>query len=276
MRTSRLLLLSVNALAILLADALSASQSRTDLKRFGEPQSRKVVGYEEASCLDVTSEIQVCKADSSPEPNDLLLLARGELVRKWGDRSGMHRGMILDVFLADLDADSRPELVIADRLAASNGMAMTRDEVFIVSRFESLDRSVVRFTAAEYHGGMFVRRAGRSGRWILATDWEGSSVLDPRRGRGTYLVGRWFRFANGRLVREPGVLVRRLLDSFALERAGMGPTAPYGWFLNGKGRSVEIRFSLLSSLRTSLWSLPPSGAVSTTSPSASSEPSCQR
>jgi hypothetical protein len=123
----------------------------------------------------------------------------------------------------------------------SNGLAATWDELFIISRYVSPDRSVVRFRVNEYgKDGTIVRRAGQSGWWILATEWDRSSILDPKRGSGAYMVGRWFKYPAGRLVREPGTLVRRFLVSFVRERLSDGPGAPYAWFVDGKGRSPAI------------------------------------
>ena len=39
---------------------------------------------------------------------------------------------------------------------------------------------------------------------------------------------------------EPGTQARRYLSSFARERAGDVPGAPYAWFVNGKGRTTAI------------------------------------
>ena len=116
----------------------------------------------------------------------------------------MFADQIHDVFLADLDADGRDELVIVDRLAVSNGIAATRDELFIMSAYGSPDRTVVRFRVQEYgRDGSVVRRPGRGGWWIFTRP-------------------------------------RRYLSSFARERASDVPRAPYAWFVAEKGRMTAI------------------------------------
>jgi hypothetical protein len=155
----------------------------------------------------------------------------------------MYRDMF-DVRVGDLDGDGSDELVIADHLATSNGMAVTEDNVIIVSAYSTAARSSLSFSVQEYchecGEGTFVRRAGRPGVWIFATEWMRSTALDPRRGSGNYVVGRWLRYSHGKLIREPGVLVRRLLNGFDRERSESRPDTPYSWFVNGKGQSPTI------------------------------------
>jgi hypothetical protein len=97
---------------------------------------------------------------------------------------------------------------------------------------------LISFTVREYGTGpgTFVKRSGQPGLAILSTEWEQYESLDPHRGSGTYLVGRWFRYAKGRLQPEPGILARRLLNSFVDERSNDVEHQPYSYFANTKGR----------------------------------------
>ena len=148
---------------------------------------------------------------------------------------------MFSVLSTDLDADGRSELIVVDHVGTSNGMAMTWDRISIIDGVERPNPSWVRLTVAEFGdgAGTFVRRAGQPGNWILSTEWERSSTLDPQRGAGTYLVGRWFSYAKGRLVADPGVVVRRLLNGFADERSRDVLNQPHSFFLGGKGRAVD-------------------------------------
>jgi hypothetical protein len=171
------------------------------------------------------------------------LFVKGTAEASW-DSTSWAIGGLFDVRVGDLDSDGSDELVVVDHESTSNGIAITTHNVIIVSRYLSSNRSSLNFEIQEYCGGCgegtFVRRPGWPGTWIFATEWMSSEVLDPQRGRGNYVVGRWFRYLGGKLVREPGVVVRRYLDSFDRERSVKNPDTPYSWFLNGKGRSVTL------------------------------------
>jgi hypothetical protein len=228
--------------AMSLWDGAANPSVQTNLKRLGGPKPREIAGRPGTVCTEVSSDIHVCKAKAqNGQSSDLFFLVGGDVVARWPGRLAMFADQIHDVFLADLDADSRDELVIVDRLAVSNGIAATWDELFIMSAYGSPDRTVVRFRVQEYgRNGTVVQRPGRGGWWIFATEWTWSSILDPKRGDGAYVLGRWFRYAGGRLVSEPGTLARRYLSSFARERASDVSGAPYAWFVDKKGRLPAI------------------------------------
>lgn len=219
-------------------------QTLPSLRKLEEPTPQSITGYADAYCGKVTGDIRVCQVRKADEDGySTSLFEDDTMVGSWGTAWGVYRGMF-DVRLGDLDSDGMDELVVVDHLSTSNGSAMTRDRVTIVSRYLAPDRSWLSFVVAEYcrecGEGTFVRRPGQSGAWIFATEWASSEVLDPRRGYGNYVVGRWFRYLPGKLVQEPGVLVRRYLNSLDRERFENREGSPYSWFANGKGRSVTV------------------------------------
>ena len=216
----------------------TGSQANTNLRKLPSPTEVPREGYVSAWCAPVSSEVKVCVVmKAAPGPKYLELVVRDALVQSW-ERWTQPYWDEFDLFLGDLDGDRSDELIVVDRLGTSNGMPIPTDQVTIVSDYASERRKFVSFWVRDYAGGTFVTRPGRSGTWIFATEWMWDLNLDPRRDSGNYLVGRWFRYNRGRLVPQPGVLVRRLLLSFYDERAQGADGAPYVWFANGKGRVV--------------------------------------
>ena len=231
------------AAATVLASAESAQ--RRPIRKLDRPKAAIIAGYADADCVDVSPSVRLCKAIQKGGLFDgecaIALILNGAVVKTWQSSSPLYRGMF-DVRLGDLDSDGRDELIVVDHLATSNGSAMTIDQAIVVSSFSTPDSTSVNFEIDEYCGpcgeGTFVERPGHSGIWIFATEWMSSEVLDPKRGYGNYVVGRWLRYQAGKLALEPGVLIRRYLNSFSTERGEAGRDTPYAWFLNGKGRLV--------------------------------------
>jgi hypothetical protein len=124
-------------------DGTAIPPAQTNLKRLGGPKPREIAGRPGTVCTEVSSDIHVCKAKAqNGQSSDLFFLVGGDVVATWPGRLAMFADQIHDVFLADLDADGRDELVVVDRLAVSNGIAATRDELFIMSAYGSPDRTV--------------------------------------------------------------------------------------------------------------------------------------
>lgn len=214
------------------------------LRRFPAPVETKI-GSNTAWCIEISPQARACDAEQpTSDFLRLLLVADGRETTLADDRWGIYRGMF-SVVAADLDADGSEELIVVDHVATSNGMAMTLDRVSVVSGYATPAPAWISFNVAEYGNGSgtFVTRSNQPGAWIFATEWARSETLDPERVQGSYVVGRWLRYAKGKLTQEPGVLVRRLLNSLVEERAHdigrKDSPQPYSWFLNGKGRVVE-------------------------------------
>ena len=191
-------------------------------------------------CTVVSVTIRVCDINHGDRGLELVLFNDGQPTRLADGRPSA-TGRLQGALAAHLDADGSEELVVVDHVGTSNGMAMTLDRLWIIADYTTAGRSWLSFTVNELGSGpgTFVQRADLPGTWILSSEWERSETLDPQRGYGTYLVGRWFRYEKKRLVSEPGVIVRRLLNSFADERSRDMDHQPYSFFMNGKGRAVE-------------------------------------
>ena len=261
--------LSVISLFALSLSAAAFQRTIPALTRFPEPTKQTVDGAT-AWCVGAESNVRVCDFETdgigSPRHSgDLVLYVDRKPALLAEGRWGVYRGMI-QLLMADLDGDGSQELIVVDHIATSNGMAMTVDRISIVSDYRRDDRSWISFTVDEYKKGpgTFVRREGRSGLAIFSTEWERYQTLDPQRGYGTYLVGRWFRYVKGRLVPEPGILVRRLLDGFDAERSKDSEDQPYSFFVNGKGRAMEgdpalVSGSSLGTVRGTIERVTPNG-----------------
>ena len=236
MGSVKLAFLAAFALGLVASDVQGPAPS---LIRFPAPIKQTIDGAP-AWCIEAATNVRVCDIDQHDRGFTLTLfvdrmptiLAKG----RWGVYEGQ-----FELLLTDLDADGNDELIVVDHIATSNGMAMTIDRISIVANYRRDDRTWVSFTVDEFGTGpgTFVRQAGRSGFAIFSTEWERYTSLDPQRGYGTYLVGRWFRYEGGRLRAEPGILVRRLLNSLDAERSKPSDNRPYSFFTDGKSRTVE-------------------------------------
>jgi len=230
-------LVLVSTLAPLVAS--QAPSSTVKLRRFANPVETTIDGRT-AYCVEVSTAMRVCDVEQADAGFRLTLFAEGRAAILADGRWGVYRGMF-SLLVADLDADGAEELIAVDHLSTTNGMAMTMDRLTVIADSASSRRSWISFGVAEYGdgSGTFVTRSDRPGTWILATEWSRSDTLDPQRGYGSYIVGRWFRYQKGRLIADARPLVRRLLNSLDQERSAAAPAQPYSWLMNGKGRIPE-------------------------------------
>jgi hypothetical protein len=138
-------------------------------------------------------------------------------------------------YRGDLDKDGSPEVIIAALIGISNGMGISTFEINIFPGLAKAgDQKPLSFTIEEYgENGNFIFDAKRNETLILVTRWKWFDNLDLKRGDGTYLTGKWFRYKNGLLqpVYEKPTLARRLLYSFAdeMNRTWTGSRTPYHW-----------------------------------------------
>lgn len=108
----------------------------------------------------------------------------------------------LEVFLRDLDADGRAEIVAADSGGTSNGLGIHYWDVTIV---DGRTAAAIAVPIQDYGPGS-LRRDG-----LLVTHWEWI-------GDHLYFVSRPFRYERGKLTHRNTMWQRRLLYSFQEER----------------------------------------------------------
>lgn len=136
----------------------------------------------------------------------------------------------LRAFRVDL-GDGRTALAVAVLEGVSNGLGVATWSVHVVP--EGASRPAYGFVARDFDpaGGSFAAWTGRPVVW--ATEWL--EAEDPRRGPGSYLVGRPFVVGAERLVpaADLPIRARRLLREFRQERGG-----PVGWL---SSRAAETR-----------------------------------
>ena len=133
---------------------------------------------------------------------------------------------LIRVLAGDLDGDGRAEMVVSEFLTLGSGLGVRRHRLSI---FDGRDaaRAPVRVNAEDFDpAGSFVRPAAGGDCRLIATRWN--QLLDARDGWGTYLIGQWMRYRDGRLEHDASrpVVARRLRDGFAAERERT-PGAPF-------------------------------------------------
>lgn len=224
------------ACALLLAVAAAAAQGegeewRTDvpctagadpaLTVAAAPVEAAVPGCARASCVALPGGRRVC-ACAGDTAAVMRLEADGRLVQQWPGHDGF-AGSPFRVMEGDLDADGRAELVVAQLVTVSNGLAIAYHDLRIVDGRDAA-RAPIRLTVEDFDpAGAFVRPRGGGPCRLLATRWTG--LRDPRRGEGMYFTGQWMRYRQGRLEHDPGrpAVARRLLHD--LDRDV--PAAPF-------------------------------------------------
>lgn len=144
----------------------------------------------------------------------------------------------------DLDGDGQEELVIPFHTGTSNGMAVRYWRLFILPLPASSGPATPLVAETEEFGP-----DGLEGSLLLA---EFADAPDPegRLGDGSYLIGRPFRYAAGRLVPQADapVRARRLLEAFMRERFESEPPTPRAW-LTAEQAEVRTTDPVLQGLR---------------------------
>ena len=186
------------------------------------PQTAEVPGCRQARCVGLRNGLRVCACVA-----DSLLVTRvdddGRLLNEWShDRRHETLGFtwMPSVAQGDLDGDGRPELIVAELVAVSNGLGVQYFDVRMVDGRDPA-RTPVRLSVEDYTTyGSLVRPASGGACRLIATRWQ--PLRDRNRGEGMYLVGQWMRYRDGRLEHDADrpVVVRRLLNSFERQAGG--------------------------------------------------------
>lgn len=182
---------------------------------------------------------RVCRVREDEDGNASFKLLQSERILKsieapfWGTADTLPEDFF--AYRGDLDNDGVREIVITSFEAVSNGMGVTYATVHIFSDpVVAPDREPLSFPVEEFGSSdNFIYNTKTKQTEILVSYWEAFNSLDPRRDWGTYLVGKWFRYQDGKLLpllNKP-TLARRFLNSFARIRDnGWYPNRfPYTW-----------------------------------------------
>lgn len=147
-------------------------------------------------------------------------------------------------YRGDMDRDGRSEVVLVSLDSVSQGMGVSYSTAYIFDgrRVES-GGAPITIPIQEFGDGenfVYDRTSGRTR--VLVTYWADYDSIEPKRGSGLYLIGKWFAYRNGRLNADLGqpTLARRFLNSFAAERDSLWfeNRKPYTWLKNR--RTVRV------------------------------------
>lgn len=220
-----------SALVIIILYAISVPAQR--LVQGSKPRATNVSGFSEAFCSTLSGEFRVCKVKTSDSGDAEYVVESGSSAVNripasyWTSVNTTPDGFF--AYRGDLDKDGSPEIVLVSQEGVSQGMGVTYADAYIFDG-QRPDAEPISFGIQEFgerENFIFDPRSGTTE--ILISYWAGYDSIEPQRGSGTYLMGKWFRYRNKKL--EPALdrptLARRFLNSFAAERDN-------GWYENRK------------------------------------------
>jgi hypothetical protein len=147
------------------------------------------------------------------------------------------------IMIGDLDQDGRDEVVITQFVSASNGMAVTVDQVEVLDGANPWSPPL-QFLNQEFGlRGTFTWSKRDHRCRILATRWQNG--VDRHRGGGLYLVGEWHNYRTGELFPDTTrpVLARRYLESFETARANdvnsRSESIPFRWLRSPRTEAID-------------------------------------
>jgi hypothetical protein len=186
-----------------------------------------VPGCVRARCIAMPDGRRVC-ACTGDTTQVIQVIANGQTLHEWpADYSLAGSAESLRTMTGDLDADGRPELIVAEWMDMSNGLGI---RFYRLSIFNGTDpaRPPLRVNVDDFTpDGSFVRPARGGPCRLIATRW--TELRDERRGEGMYFTGQWMQYRDGRLEHDPErpIVVRRLLNSFRPWEVPGGPLAHF-------------------------------------------------
>ena len=213
--------------------ALKANAKTLRLIEGSKPTETQIAPYKSAFCSSLPGTYRFCRVLINDEAeSEFILQQKGDIVSKinapfWGTANAPPDQFVS--YRCDLDNDGVQELILVSHEGVSNGMGVTYSTIYIFrDPIKFPNTSPVSIPIQEFGRRDSVVYDKQLQRYlILATHWREYASLDKRRGWGTYLVGKWFQYRQGRLeplLNRP-TLARRFLNSFASERDN-------GWFEN--------------------------------------------
>lgn len=205
----------------------------------GKPKESSVGGFDSGYCVNLSSKFRVCKAANYERGETKFLISKNNKILTTTDAPYYSLACceMKDFFAlrGDLDKDGSAEIIIASLEGIGNGMGIASYKIHIFrdpTKFAS-EKPLI-FSLQEFgEKGNFIFDKQKNETQILVTYWSSFENLDPNRGYGTYLVGKWFRYRNGLLepVFEKPTLARRFLYSFGDEvrKTQNNLFTPYLW-----------------------------------------------
>lgn len=203
------------------------------LTQGGKVAEVRLPDFPAAYCSSLPSGFRVCRVRTSEDGDaDFLIQKNGSTISRIQAPFWSLAGADPDNFIAyrgDLDMDGSQEIVLVSQEGVSNGMGITYSTAYIFdSDAGSAQLTSVSFPIEEFgEKDNFIYNPKTRQVEILISYWRSYDSIDPKRGWGMYLIGKWFKYRGGRLEPIPGrpTLARRFLYSFAEERDN-------GWFEN--------------------------------------------
>lgn len=202
-------------------------------------------------CVDLGRGKSICKCLGHTEPARLLYVEDGNILLHWPAEAFLAETDDFHVLSGDIRGDGRSLWVVANRQLTSQGIGVHFWKVYVVSP-DQPKRTPISWSASDYGPGSFAIPNDRLRRGcdILVTEWiEGH---EPRRGKGLYFVGAWFRLGTDRLTPSTGrkQRLRRYVHSFERERSAdlidynddLSPNfegSPAKWLRPGKAQSYR-------------------------------------
>jgi len=227
-------------ISILLLFLLLCSVVRAGRLRPGTvPKEADFPNYEGAVCSELDGDYRICKVMLTYEGDaEYEVFHKDKMVNSfkapfWSTADAAPEDFW--TYRGDLDNDGSREIVLVSGEGVSNGMGVTYLTVHILSDPMMLgNKTHVKFPLKEFGADQnFIFNPKNKRTEILVTYWADSNSLDPRRGWGTYLFGKWFRYDKGKLkpILSRPIRARRFLNSFARIRDnGSFPNRyPYKW-----------------------------------------------
>lgn len=206
-----------------------------------------VAGFGEAFCAKLPDDLSVCKAVADRnEGNAAKYLVRRneETLGEWKTEITMYSGVKdFEVLTGDLDGDGAAEIIVPQFDGASNGLGVNYYTLYILPKPAGKNFHAPLVLRAEEFGasGTFVFNSPTKTIDILITYWANDFELPnlaaaKTKAGGTYFIGRWFRYQNGKVtpVFDKPVLARRYLKSFQNERDNResDKNYPFSWLQN--------------------------------------------
>jgi hypothetical protein len=211
-------------------------------KRFKAPELSYEPIDERNHCAQIGMGLRICKYISDAKIVFAIEID-GKRLGEWPTTLYPVGASRFEVLKGDLDGDRKDELIVANLDFCCQSMGISRWTLSIFSNLEKGFQPPLEFSVEEYGAeGTFVKHSGDKRPHILVTEWQ--YLEHPKRGRGMYIVGRWFCYRAGRLVpvKNRPLVARRFLFGFAekVDETRDNPRIPLMWFQNPQTEMISL------------------------------------